>query len=221
MIISRQKFGSPMTAFSKASLQALATMKNMGGRILSRRRRGMNIIEVSLVLGLIGIALAGIFTIYTIVENRSLENRTKILVQNLVAGTNSLFVGSTNYASIGTTTALNQFLIDSKKVPINYVSSATDITSPFNTAITVVPTTATVEGVAAGRAFQITITDAPTHICNALFTEQMTSQTVLAVKAGSTNTLSPKRSGNRALNAANIANRCNDADPITIVMTFQ
>lgn len=193
-----------------------------------RKRRGVTLIEISLVFILIGIVLVGALATYNAVQDRQLENNTKALVQTLVSGTKALYSGSTDYDAIGTTAAaLPKFLRDGKKVPGNYINTSvtSNIISPFNTEVRV--------QAHADNTFSIQLDNTPTNICNSLLAEYAASRAALAANVGTLAlsgtawTTAQKElditatSGSKQWTVANISGQCDDATIQDVSLLFQ
>ena len=192
--------------------------------LIGQLRRGLTLIEMSLVFVILAGVLVGSLVIYGRVQDRQQENETKALVQTLVSGTKALYAGSIDYDSIGTgRNDLPNFVTDGGSVPATSLNSnfGSGIVSPFNQEVRM--------QAHSNNTFSVQLRSTPTSICNALLSEYTSSKSALsATFGGNLSASAPTKSldiaatsGSTQWTLENVADLCNNAATQHLALTFQ
>ncbi len=98
-------------------------------------RRGFNLIEVAIVLGVVGLVIGGIWVAAAAVQSNLREaDASKGLLQ-IVQNVRNLYYGQTPTAT--TDTDITTSLISANAIPGDFIAGTTSAKNPFNGAVTV------------------------------------------------------------------------------------
>lgn len=173
-------------------------------RKIPKRYGGFNAIELSLVLGVIALAIVGIIRIMSDNSNKVSSNQMVNDVSGLVSNIQNAYSSSTTGYSQLTT----QALIDGKMVPQDLKIPSTDdsIQSQFQGG------TVTAVGDTAGENFTITYDKVPTAICNSAI-NTLGSSSFLSIKINDVTVYD----SNLALDGTAVAAACKHEDGIATI----
>lgn len=171
-------------------------------KYVRRAQRGLSLIEASMVLALSAVVVAGAVMYYgTAAESVKVAKVQTQLggIQTAVAG---LFANQSSYAGLSNTT-----LQASGALPVSYFSGTGLMSTPWNEALTVVPT-------ATSTNYVITFTNVPAAACKKVVTSDAGTGVVgVSIGGGA--------AGAAQLTLADAETACGSAGPVSIAYTVR
>ncbi len=104
-------------------------------KAFKKSKRGFNLIEAAIVLGVVGLVIGGIWVAAAAVQSNMRESDTSKGLLQIVQNTRNLYYGQTPTTTASTD--ITTSLIAANAIPADFIISTTAAKNPFNGAVTV------------------------------------------------------------------------------------